>query len=309
MIATVAGAAIFIAAGLLLSGPYMRVADAHPGAHRTPADVERSPARRGLPRRSRREPGRGGATSPLRDGLENIPEKTLFPGLVILVLAVAGLSSSAYPRGCGGAGWGWRGSVLASGSRRAGAAVAVPGRLRAAAGVGGDQGSGEAGRHSPHWGLRCWPGRARSERCWATRRGEPGARGDSDRRPPGLGSWSRDGGFPSTRSTTRPSQVPPEPPSVGLGAAPQLHLPAERATTTAATCCGRPTGSRRSSTGARASTGLHRALIERMRAVPRPAHGALLSRLGVSSVILHANRVEGTPWEGAARRPVARPRR
>ena len=39
-IATVAGAAIFVAAGLLLSRPYMRVADAHPGAHRTPADVE-----------------------------------------------------------------------------------------------------------------------------------------------------------------------------------------------------------------------------------------------------------------------------
>ena len=40
----------------------------------------------------------GGATSPLRDGLENIPEKTLFPGLAILALAIAGLSSPAYPR-------------------------------------------------------------------------------------------------------------------------------------------------------------------------------------------------------------------
>ena len=39
-IATVAGAAIFIAAGLLLSRPYVRVADAYPGAERTPAEVE-----------------------------------------------------------------------------------------------------------------------------------------------------------------------------------------------------------------------------------------------------------------------------
>ena len=38
-IATVVGAAIFAAAGLLLSRPYVQVADAHPGAHRTPADV------------------------------------------------------------------------------------------------------------------------------------------------------------------------------------------------------------------------------------------------------------------------------
>jgi hypothetical protein len=33
---------------------------------------------------------------------------------------------------------------------------------------------------------------------------------------------------------------------------------------------------------------------------------ALLSRLGVRSVVLHTNRVHGTPWRGAARRPIAR---
>ena len=31
---------------------------------------------------------------------------------------------------------------------------------------------------------------------------------------------------------------------------------------------------------------------------------ALLSRLGVKSVILHANRVKDTPWDTAERRPV-----
>jgi hypothetical protein len=32
---------------------------------------------------------------------------------------------------------------------------------------------------------------------------------------------------------------------------------------------------------------------------------ALLSRLGVGSVVLHTTRVHGTPWRGATRRPVA----
>ena len=64
----------------------------------------------------------GGATAPLRDGLENIPEKTLFPGLVILVLAIAGLSLiRAIRAGCGagsGRGW-WRSRSLPSGFGRA----------------------------------------------------------------------------------------------------------------------------------------------------------------------------------------------
>ena len=93
-----AGAAIFVAAGLLLSRPYVRVADAYRG---------RSNARGGggvlgaavdpfvAPDENLVW---GGATSPLRDGLGNVPEKTLFPGLVIVVLAVAGAFRSAYRR-------------------------------------------------------------------------------------------------------------------------------------------------------------------------------------------------------------------
>src|ERR671919_311464 len=40
----------------------------------------------------------GGATSRLRDGLTNIPEKTLFPGLVMVALALAGLGYGGYAR-------------------------------------------------------------------------------------------------------------------------------------------------------------------------------------------------------------------
>ena len=98
-VATVAGAAIFVAAGFA----------AQPA--RTCAWPTRTPtrsARRPTSRRSRARRGSsssrpdenlvwGGATAPLRDGLENVPEKTLFPGLVILALAIAGLASPAYP--------------------------------------------------------------------------------------------------------------------------------------------------------------------------------------------------------------------
>src|SRR4051812_29384722 len=147
-LATVAGAVLFAGVGFALSRPYLRVADAHPAARRTPATVE---AYSGPPWIFLVAPGEnlvwGGATAPLRDDLENIPEKTLFPGLVILALAVAGLFSPAFPR------WLRRGlgagvvavSILALGFRAGGGllwpyrivydvlpgwqAIRVPGRL------------------------------------------------------------------------------------------------------------------------------------------------------------------------------------
>ena len=48
-----------------------------------------------------------------------------------------------------------------------------------------------------------------------------------------------------------------------------------------------------------------RRLIERVEPFPDRRTVAFLSRLGVNSVVLHANRVNGTPWEAAAHRPVA----
>src|SRR5947207_2247537 len=80
-IATVAGALIFAAVGLALSRPYMRVVDAHPGARRSPADVE---VYSGPPWVYLAAPEEnlvwGGATAPIRDGLSTTPTKTRFPG-------------------------------------------------------------------------------------------------------------------------------------------------------------------------------------------------------------------------------------
>ena len=153
VLATVAGAVLFAAVGFALS-PLLRVADAHRrrAARRHGGGLLGAAA--DLPGGARRELIWGGATAPLRDGLENVPEKTLFPGLVILALAIAGLSSSVFPR------WLRRGlgagvvavSILALGFRAGGGllwpyrivydvlpgwqAIRVPGRLVALSSLG-----------------------------------------------------------------------------------------------------------------------------------------------------------------------------
>jgi hypothetical protein len=99
VVATVAGAVLFIGFTALISRPYFRVADEYPEATRGPGEVE---SYSGGPKlflvAPDENPVRGGATAGIRNDLEHIPEKTLFPGLVILALAVAGLWSRSYPR-------------------------------------------------------------------------------------------------------------------------------------------------------------------------------------------------------------------
>ena len=98
--ATAVGAALFIAAAAVISRPYFRVADEHPEATRGPAEVESYSGPKSVFLVAPDENAVwGGATAGLRDDFEHIPEKTLFPGLVIVALAIAGLWSASYPRG------------------------------------------------------------------------------------------------------------------------------------------------------------------------------------------------------------------
>jgi hypothetical protein len=310
-LATVAGAVLFAAAGLALSRPYLRVADTHPGARRTAAEVE---AFSGPPWIFLVAPDEnlvwGGATASLRDGLENIPEKTLFPGLVILALAIAGLSSSAYPRplrrglGVGvvvvsilalgfraGGGWLWPYRIvyeLLPGWQ----AIRVPGRLvtmsslglALLAGAGAQRAAlGGAARRPSRWG----GGMAIAAVCVLAivveGRGLP---------------------FDPFENQAQPN-VPSVPPSVARVPAPQLHLPAERAADNRRYLLWSTDGFPAIVNGRSSlNPAFTEHLIERMQPFPdRPTIG-LLSRLGVRSVILHTNRVHGTPWRGAARRPI-----
>jgi len=89
--ATAAGMACLALAAALLARPYLRILDRHPEAERTIEDVA---AFSGPPYEflvaARSSRVWGDATAPLRDGLGAIPEMTLFPGLAILLLALAG---------------------------------------------------------------------------------------------------------------------------------------------------------------------------------------------------------------------------
>lgn len=97
--ATLCGMLLLGATGLMLARPYQRVLDNHPEAHRT---VEQLSGLSGPGWQFLAAPGEnlvwGEATAGIRDRLTAVPEQTLMPGLVILVLALAGAAFGPLPR-------------------------------------------------------------------------------------------------------------------------------------------------------------------------------------------------------------------
>ena len=197
----------------LIALPYLRVADEHPDAERPPSTVE---AYSDSPQVFAVAPGEnliwGGATSAMRDELQNPQEKTLFPGLVILGAGDRRRWSRARsPRGSDRPRRRRRrGSASSrSASRTGGLPVAVPDRLRAASRAG--TGSAPPGRlftfatlglallagagASPRWRGAAAPGAA-------TRGAVGGGRRRGARRSR---SRSRAAGCRSTRPTARRS--------------------------------------------------------------------------------------------------------
>jgi hypothetical protein len=83
----------------MLARPYVRVLHDHPEAARTIQNVASfsGPAYEFLVA-SQDSRVWGAATAPLRDSLTFVPEQTLFPGLAILALAIAGLRIGTLPR-------------------------------------------------------------------------------------------------------------------------------------------------------------------------------------------------------------------
>jgi hypothetical protein len=310
LIAAAAGALIFVAVAAVISRPYQRVADDHPEARRSPATVAAysGPAYEFLVAPDENLIW-GGATAGLRDGLSNIPEKTLFPGLLTVGLAICGLWWSGFSRGLK---WGLGGgvvaiSVLAIGFHEQGGLL-WPYRVVYEA--------------LPGWQAIRTPGRlvtfsslalallAAGGATWLS-----GYLARNRRRALAVASCvalalaiaieGRGLPFDPTGSQAQP-QVPDVPPSVAAVAAPQLHLPAER-----------PEDNRRyllwSTDGfpdlvnGRSSNEptLTVRIIAEMAPFPNEASVAELRRLGVASVIVHLERTPGTPQEGIAARPFA----
>jgi hypothetical protein len=98
-IATTVGVLMFALTAGVLARPYMRVLHDHPEVHRTIANVAgySGPLYEFLAASGDSRVW-SAATRPLRDGLDAVPEQTLFPGLAILALALAGLRIGPLPR-------------------------------------------------------------------------------------------------------------------------------------------------------------------------------------------------------------------
>jgi hypothetical protein len=316
VIATAVGAALFIATAGVISRPYVRVADEYPEATRGPAEVD---TYSGGPQLFLAAPDEnlvwGKATAVIRDGLDNVPEKTLFPGLVILALAIAGMWSPTYPRplrialGAGVAAV----SVLALGfQERDGLlwpyrviyevfpgweGIRTPGRLVTFSSLG--------------LALLAAAGTERAMRALA----------ESDRvRNPRLAPAApvalavglalvvavEGRGLPFDPFDNAAQPSPPDPPAdISAIAAPQLHLPAER-----------PEDNRRyllwSTDGlpdminGRSSTNpaFTARVIERARSFPDRRSVSYLRRLGVRSVVIHPRRTRRPIWRRGSHPPI-----
>lgn len=313
VVATLAGLLLFVATAIVLSRPYERVQGDHPNIVRSPATVENFS---GPPEVFLVAPEEntvwGGATAELREGLENIPEKTLFPGLVTLALALAGLVAGVYPRplriglGLGVAlvsvlalgfqvedGWLWP-YRIAYDVLPGVDGIRVPGRLVTFSSLGLALLAG-AGAEAARMALarRARPGHAAAASVGLAAalvlalaiegRGLPFDPGDDHAQP----------------------AAPASPIAFSAPAEPQLHLPAARPEDNRRYLLWSTDGfpkmvNGRSSLDPTFTFGL----IDDVRGFPDRSSVEILSELGVRSVALHTQRVAGTPWEGAAERPV-----
>jgi hypothetical protein len=99
LVVTAVGLTAFALTGVLLARPYMQVLDQHPEAKRDAAHVAKlSPPLSSYVAAPEENLVWGKATHGVRNGLEWVPEQTLFPGVVIVALAIAGLFWSVYAR-------------------------------------------------------------------------------------------------------------------------------------------------------------------------------------------------------------------
>ncbi|HEX2360398.1 MAG TPA: hypothetical protein VHH72_11350 [Solirubrobacterales bacterium] len=324
--AAAVGAALFMVIVAVIARPYFRVADEYAEATRPPSTVE---AYSGPLRVFVTAPDEnlvwGAATETFRDGLEALPEKTLWPGVLFLALAAVGLGSSAFPRwlryGLGaGVLFVW---ILALGFQEEGGllwpyrwlyeflpgweGIRTPGRVQTFSSLGIALLAAA--------GAQSLLAAARSR--LAERSGEPGAPGGPEPRRVRLAVGAmaallvlallvegRGLPFDPTDRRDQP-EVDTPPSSVADVPAPQLHLPAERAEDnrryTLWSTDGFP-----SIVNGRASTepDATEELIGEMRRFPDAATVERLREFGVRSVILHTDRAAGTPQALAAAAPI-----
>ncbi len=311
VVAAVAGGLVFAVGVGLLSVPYQEVADRFAEATRSPETVA---AYSGPPQAFFVAPAEnliwGGATSSLRDGLSNVPEKTLFPGLAIVCLAIAGVGYRGWPRALR---WGLAGaavaiSILALGFREEGGLL-WPDRILYEL-LPGWQGIRTPGRlvtfSSLALALLAAAGAQRIV-LWM------GIRSARRALAPALAVIlalvvaveGRGLPFDPTDSQAQP-EAPDAPPSVAGFPAPQLHLPAMRPEDNRRYLLWSTDGFPKLVNG-RSSTNpeFTQRLISAMDTFPDRASVERLRQVGIPTVVVHLDRAEGTPQAGSATKPVA----
>jgi hypothetical protein len=311
LIAGVAGAIFFVAATYLIAHPYLHIADQFPESKRSTHEVSgfSGPLKVFLTAPEENFVW-GQATAGIRNSLMDIPEKTLFPGVAIVVLALVGLGSSRLSRrmriglGVGTVIF----LVLELGFRLEGGLL-WPYRVLYDV--------------LPGWNAIRTPGRMATFSTLtlallAAAGGETLMRAAWRSRLP---AWSpvAVAGLLALVIVTEGRSLPfdpfddqKQPPVPALGTstadlpAPQLHLPALKAKENRAYQLASTDGFPEIVNG-RASTNPHTilTLISDMDSFPDAATVRELQDYGVRTVILHVGLTEGTPQAGAARKSIA----
>jgi hypothetical protein len=294
---SVVGIVCLLAVATLLARPYLRVLDAFPEAKRTPDIVAYfSPPPRAFLAAPSANVVWGGATGGVRDDLAAPDEQTLFPGALVLVLALAGLAGTSL-----------------SGRVRAGLAAAVLVTAVYSLGTsirGSSIAYGFLYEHAPGWqGLRT-PGRITT----LTTLGLAllAAAGLQTLVSPATRRWAVAVGAAAVLvvlaegyGTIDRSEVPQRPASLAAAGGPLLELPIgigrDDAVFMLWSTAGFP-GLANGWSGFTPSSYLR--LVDAMRGFPDAVSVSALRALGVRTVVLHPGLARGTPWRNAAAKPV-----
>jgi hypothetical protein len=305
-----AGAVVFIAITYWIAHPYLYIADNFPAAKRSPHEVAAfSGPLKVLLTAPEESWVWGSATAGFRNSLTTLQEKTLFPGAVIVLLAVLGMFSSSL-------------------SKRTRIGIGVVAVFLVVLELGFRQEGGLLWPYRvlydvlPGWDAIRTPGRlatftSLALALLAAAGGEALLRAVRRR---GLPAWSSAvvaGGLVLVIITEGRSlpfdpfdnqampEVPPAQPSTQEIAAPQLHLPALTAKQNRAYQLA-STDSFPDMVNGRASTNpaVVLNLVRDMANFPDAATVRELQEYGVRTVILHLGLSEGTPQAGAARKSI-----
>jgi hypothetical protein len=306
--ATTVGAAVYLAIAVVIALPYLRVADEQADAERPPSTVE---AFSGPLEIFATAPGEnliwGDVTEGIRDDLQNPQEKTLFPGLLILGFAIGGLVGPALPRGL-----------------RIGFGIGIVGVAILALGLQEEDGLLWPYRIAyevlPGWDGMRTPGRlftfATLGLALLAGAGAAWLLGRTARAPAATAALAaliaiaiaiegRALPFDPTDNLAQP-EVPEAPADVSDVPAPQLHLPATLAEDNRRYLLWSTDGFPDIVNGRSSVQPEYTAdVIDAMSSFPDRESVATLRREGIASVLLHTDRIIGSPQGLALGRPVA----